>query len=45
MEMKLKELDIETDADLLMEFRQKHYMLWVQFCAVNGYRPDVGDDE
>lgn len=40
---KLDELSIEKDADLLMEFRQTYYEMWVKFCAERGYHPDVGE--
>jgi hypothetical protein len=35
----MKELDGETDVDLMMEFRQTYWDQWVEFCKERGYRP------
>jgi hypothetical protein len=39
--MKLKPLNLETDVDLLMEFRQTYKDMWVKFCADKGYEAEV----
>jgi len=37
----LKELDEDKDLELMIEFRQTHYDMWVEFCHEKGYQSEV----
>lgn len=38
---KYQELDDETDLDLLLEFRQRYWNQWVDYCNEQGYKAKV----
>lgn len=39
-----KELDEEDDLDLLMEFRQRYWNQWVDFCNEQGYKANIREE-